>query len=105
MSKRQAVEPLEDVLDAPSPGPKRARVEDVDMDESRANGAPSNGRLMSPRLEDREEIDIPDADARSTRSYGKMVRWTISMKKSQQWLRQNDKMCLKLHTPTCTSTQ
>ena len=33
MSKRQAVEPLEDVLDAPSPGPKRARVEDVDMDE------------------------------------------------------------------------
>lgn len=63
MSKRQAVEPLEDVLDAPSPGPKRARVEDVDMDESRANGAPSNGRLMSPRLGYREKIDILRADA------------------------------------------
>ena len=33
MSKRQAFEPLEDVVDAPSPASKRARVEDVDMEE------------------------------------------------------------------------
>jgi U4/U6.U5 tri-snRNP-associated protein 2 len=62
MSKRQAFEPLEDVLDTPSPGLKRARVEDVDMDEPRANGAPSNHRLMSPRLDDQEKIDIVGAD-------------------------------------------
>ncbi|KAF3040841.1 hypothetical protein E8E11_004901 [Didymella keratinophila] len=63
MSKRQAFEPLEDVVDAPSPASKRARVEDVDMDEPQANGAPSNGRLMSPRPQDQEKIDILGADA------------------------------------------
>lgn len=63
MSKRQALEPLEDVVDAPSPASKRARVEDVDMDALQANSASKNGRLMSPRLEDQEKIDILGADA------------------------------------------
>ncbi|KAL1654928.1 Ubiquitin carboxyl-terminal hydrolase 10 [Didymella pomorum] len=63
MSKRQAFEPLEDIADAPSPASKRARVEDVEMDEPQANGAPGNRRLMSPRPQDQDKIDIVGADA------------------------------------------
>ncbi|KAF2255427.1 cysteine proteinase [Trematosphaeria pertusa] len=63
MSKRQALEPLEDVLDAPSPASKRARVDDEEMQTPESlNGPPNNGHLMSPRLEDRERIDILGAD-------------------------------------------
>ncbi|KAJ4408151.1 Ubiquitin carboxyl-terminal hydrolase 10 [Didymella pomorum] len=62
MSKRQAFEPLEDIADAPSPASKRARVEDVEMDEPQANGAPGNRRLMSPRPQDQDKIDIVGAD-------------------------------------------
>ncbi|KAF2795631.1 cysteine proteinase [Melanomma pulvis-pyrius CBS 109.77] len=64
MVKRQALEPLEDVVDAPSPAPKRARVEDEDMDSPPpVNGATSNGHLMYPRQQDRDRIDILGADA------------------------------------------
>jgi U4/U6.U5 tri-snRNP-associated protein 2 len=63
MSKRQALEPLEDVYDAPSPASKRARVEDVDMESPQPNGASHNGGFPSSRLQNEEKIDILGADA------------------------------------------
>ncbi|CAG5184013.1 uncharacterized protein ALTATR162_LOCUS10866 [Alternaria atra] len=61
MSKRPALEPLEEVYDAPSPAPKRARVEDEEMESPQANGATSNSHLMSPREQDRDKVDIAGA--------------------------------------------
>jgi U4/U6.U5 tri-snRNP-associated protein 2 len=64
MPKRQALEPLEDVVDAPSPASKRARVEDEEMQSpGPVNGASTNGRLMSPRPQDQDNIDILGAEA------------------------------------------
>jgi U4/U6.U5 tri-snRNP-associated protein 2 len=63
MSKRPALEPLEDVVDAPSPAPKRARVKDEDMESPQPNGATENGHLMHPRRQDEEKVDILGADA------------------------------------------
>lgn len=62
MSKRQALEPLEDTLDAPSPAPKRARIDDEVESPDPVNGATNNGRLMSPRAQDRDKLDILGAD-------------------------------------------
>jgi U4/U6.U5 tri-snRNP-associated protein 2 len=62
MVKRQALEPLEDVVDAPSPAMKRAKVEDEEMESPPStNGATSNGHLMSPRQQDRDQVDIMGA--------------------------------------------
>jgi U4/U6.U5 tri-snRNP-associated protein 2 len=59
MSKRPATEALEDVADVASPASKRARAEDEDMQSpAPLNGATANGRLMSPRPEDRDKLDI-----------------------------------------------
>lgn len=63
MVKRHALEPLEDVYDAPSPASKRARVEDEEMDSPEPNGATSNGHTMHPRPQDEDRIDIAGADA------------------------------------------
>jgi U4/U6.U5 tri-snRNP-associated protein 2 len=62
MVKRQALEPLEDVVDAPSPAMKRAKVEDEEMESPPStNGGTSNGHLMSPRQQDRDRVDIMGA--------------------------------------------
>jgi U4/U6.U5 tri-snRNP-associated protein 2 len=62
MVKRQALEPLEDVIDAPSPAMKRAKVEDEEMESPPStNGDTSNGHLMSPRQQDRDRVDIMGA--------------------------------------------
>ncbi|KAF2474736.1 cysteine proteinase [Lindgomyces ingoldianus] len=58
MAKRRALEPLEDIMDAPSPASKRSRMEDDLQSPEPVNGASSNGHLMSPRPQDRERIDI-----------------------------------------------
>ena len=59
MGKRQASEPLEELIAADSPASKRARVDDEAEDSEPVNGnSASNGYLMSPRLEDKEKLDI-----------------------------------------------
>ena len=59
MTKRQALEPLENAVDAPSPAPKRARVEDEDMESPPSvNGRTTNGHIMSLRRQDHHRIDI-----------------------------------------------
>ena len=63
MSKRPALEPLEEMYDAPSPAMKRPKVEDEEMEDSDTNGATSNGHLMAPRPQDQDKIDIVGADA------------------------------------------
>jgi U4/U6.U5 tri-snRNP-associated protein 2 len=62
MSKRPALEPLENVLDAPSPASKRARTEDEEMDSPPMNDA-SNGRRGQSRLHNETNTDTSDADA------------------------------------------
>ncbi|KAF2454844.1 hypothetical protein BDY21DRAFT_351749 [Lineolata rhizophorae] len=64
MPKRQAAEPLEDAFNVGSPASKRARVDDEAETPEGADGAspPNNGRLMSPRKQDRQKIDILGAD-------------------------------------------
>ena len=61
MSKRPALEPLEEMYDAPSPAPKRAKVEDEEMESPQPDGATSNGHLMSPREQYRDKVDITGA--------------------------------------------
>ncbi|ORX96068.1 hypothetical protein BCR34DRAFT_578870 [Clohesyomyces aquaticus] len=61
MAKRRALEPLEDIMDAPSPASKRSRVDDDMMSPEPTNGTHSNGHFMSPRLQDREKLDIMGA--------------------------------------------
>ncbi|CAI6341750.1 unnamed protein product [Periconia digitata] len=57
MTKRQAFEPLEDAIDAPSPASKRARVEDEPLSGSEPeNGVPTNGRATS------FQVDAPDTE-------------------------------------------
>ena len=63
MSKRQALEPLEDTVDAPSPASKRARVEDEEMGTPEPSSSTTNGHLMLPRKDDQDRIDILGADA------------------------------------------
>jgi U4/U6.U5 tri-snRNP-associated protein 2 len=63
MVKRHALEPLEDVMDAPSPGPKRAKVEDEEMESPEPNGDTTNGHLMHSRPQDEQKVDIIGADA------------------------------------------
>lgn len=63
MSKRQALEPLEDMVDAPSPASKRARVEDGELETPEPPSGTTNGHLMQPRQDDQERIDILGADA------------------------------------------
>ncbi|PVH96518.1 cysteine proteinase [Periconia macrospinosa] len=68
MAKRQALEPLEDLVDAPSPASKRARVEDEPMlDPEVANGASTNGQPREkdaePRGDDVQNLDSEDEAA------------------------------------------
>ncbi|KAF2134272.1 cysteine proteinase [Dothidotthia symphoricarpi CBS 119687] len=63
MSKRQALEPLEEVYDAPSPALKRARVEDEEMESPPPEGAITNGYSMPLRLQDQGKMDIVGAEA------------------------------------------
>ncbi|KAE8847147.1 hypothetical protein PTNB73_03295 [Pyrenophora teres f. teres] len=63
MAKRPALEPLEEVYDAPSPAMKRVRVEDEEMEELQSNGATSNGHVMSPRPQDQQDADLAEAGA------------------------------------------
>ncbi|KAF2280726.1 U4/U6.U5 tri-snRNP-associated protein 2 [Westerdykella ornata] len=60
MSKRLALEPLEEAVDIPSPASKRARTEENEelLGSAASNGAATNGHLMHPRPEDRDKIDI-----------------------------------------------
>ncbi|KAF2176697.1 cysteine proteinase [Zopfia rhizophila CBS 207.26] len=62
MAKRHALEPLEHVVDVPSPASKRARVEDETQSPEPVNGATRNGHLMSPQPKDQDKIDIVGAD-------------------------------------------
>ncbi|KAF2710558.1 cysteine proteinase [Pleomassaria siparia CBS 279.74] len=62
MVKRQALEPLEDIVDAPSPAMKRARVEDEEMDSPPPTNGTSNGHLMSPRQQEADSLDDDDDD-------------------------------------------
>lgn len=68
MSKRRAVESLEEVSAIDSPASKKVRVEDAldeDLGEVRArrtNGNGTNGHLMEPRKFDGEQDDILGAD-------------------------------------------
>ncbi|OCK77214.1 cysteine proteinase [Lepidopterella palustris CBS 459.81] len=59
MGKRHASESLEELIASDSPASKRPRVDDeVDDSESINEAFAGNGHLMSPRLQDREKIDI-----------------------------------------------
>ena len=60
MAKRQALEPLELVADAPSPASKRARVEDGSPEPS--NATSSNGQTMPLRPQDRNNVDKVSPD-------------------------------------------
>jgi U4/U6.U5 tri-snRNP-associated protein 2 len=62
MPKRPALEPLEDIFDAPSPS-KRARVDDEEMGSPEPNNMLTNGHLMHMRRQDEDKVDILGADA------------------------------------------
>ena len=64
MSKRQALEPLELIDDAPSPAAKRPRVEDEEMESPRLNGATSNGHTTSPRRQAQQGSNFSAAGLR-----------------------------------------
>jgi U4/U6.U5 tri-snRNP-associated protein 2 len=63
MSKRHALEPLEDVVDAPSPASKRARVDDEEMSSPEPPNGSTNGKNMHPLGKYHEKIDILGAHA------------------------------------------
>ncbi|PSN65062.1 U4/U6.U5 tri-snRNP-associated protein 2 [Corynespora cassiicola Philippines] len=64
MPKREATEPLEEVADVTSPAPKKVHMEDEELEVPEAtNGSEGHQRLVSPRPEDRDKIDIVGADA------------------------------------------
>lgn len=62
MSKRPAIDRLEDVVDAPSPASKRARVSDEEMDSPETNGATNNGHYTSSRLQDQHNMEVQTDD-------------------------------------------
>jgi len=67
MSKRPALEPLEDMMGAPSPASKRARVEDEYPQTSNSARGASHDRFAAPQRQhyghDQEMVDSPGADA------------------------------------------
>ncbi|KAF1953978.1 U4/U6.U5 tri-snRNP-associated protein 2 [Byssothecium circinans] len=64
MSKRRALEPLEDAVDAPSPASKRARVEDEEMvDSAPAGTAHTNGTLLPAGSDGRVQSSNSGTDA------------------------------------------
>ncbi|KAL5121818.1 Ubiquitin carboxyl-terminal hydrolase 10 [Pleosporales sp. CAS-2024a] len=63
MLKRHALEPLEHVLDAPSPASKRARVEDEAMESPEPDRVATNGHMMPLRPQAQDKVDSAGADA------------------------------------------